>query len=111
MKKIVILSTLAGLLLTPTYLTAQKQWHIDENKKKKSETTAPPAEKKPDQQIKDYSKVITKDAISDDGLFTVHKVDKKYFFEIPNTLLNKDMLLVSRLSKLPSNLGGGYVNA
>ena len=58
MKKIVILSTLAGLLLTPTCVTAQKQWHIDENKKKKSETTAPPAEKKPEQQIKDYSKVI-----------------------------------------------------
>ncbi|NRT12791.1 zinc-dependent metalloprotease [Flavobacterium sp. 14A] len=111
MKKIVILSTLAGLLLTPVCVTAQKQWHIDENKKKKPETTAPPAEKKSEQQIKEYSKVITKDAISDDGLFTVHKVDKKYFFEIPNTLLNKDMLLVSRLSKLPSNLGGGYVNA
>jgi hypothetical protein len=41
----------------------------------------------------------------------VHKVDKKYYFEIPNKLLDKDMLLVSRLSKLPSNLGGGYVNA
>jgi hypothetical protein len=36
---------------------------------------------------------------------------KKYYFEIPNNLLDKDMLLVSRLSKLPSNLGGGYVNA
>jgi hypothetical protein len=40
----------------------------------------------------------------------VHRVDKKYYFEIPNKLLDKDMLLVSRLSKLPSNLGG-YVNA
>jgi hypothetical protein len=40
----------------------------------------------------------------------VHRVDKKYYFEIPNKLLDKDMLLVSRLSKLP-NLGGGYVNA
>jgi hypothetical protein len=33
-------------------------------------------------------------------VFTVHKVDKKYYFEIPNKLLNKDMQ-VSRLSKLP----------
>ncbi|UQD57731.1 zinc-dependent metalloprotease [Flavobacterium sp. K5-23] len=80
-------------------------------KKKVTATVPPPAEKKPEPTIKEYSKVITKDAISDTGLFTVHKVDKKYFFEIPNLLLDKDMLLVSRFSKLPSNLGGGYVNA
>jgi hypothetical protein len=86
-----------------------KQWHLDKKKNKKREV-APP-EKKPEVTIKPYDKVITKDAISDDGLFMVHRVDKKYYFEIPNKLLDKDMLLVSRLSKLPSNLGGGYVNA
>lgn len=68
-------------------------------------------EKKKETKIKDYHQVITKQAISDDGLFKSHKVDNKYFFEIPNSLLNKEMLLVSRISKLPSGLGGGYVNA
>ncbi len=83
------------------------------NKKtsKKDEPVVAPPEKKSESTIKEYSKVITKDAVSDDGLFKVHKVDKKYYFEIPNKYLNKDMLLVSRLSKLPANLGGGYVNA
>jgi len=83
------------------------------NKKtsKKDEPVVAPPEKKTESTIKEYSKVITKDAVSDDGLFKVHKVDKKYYFEIPNKYLNKDMLLVSRLSKLPANLGGGYVNA
>lgn len=83
------------------------------NKKesKKGDPVVAPPEKKPESTIKEYSKVITKDAVSDDGLFKVHKVDKKYYFEIPNKYLNKDMLLVSRLSKLPANLGGGYVNA
>ncbi|MGC1632124.1 MAG: zinc-dependent metalloprotease, partial [Gelidibacter sp.] len=38
-------------------------------------------------------------------------IKDKYFFEIQDSLLNKDMLLVSRISKLPSGLGGGYVNA
>jgi hypothetical protein len=38
--------------------------------------------KKPEVTIKPYDKVITKDAISDDGLFMVHRVDKKYYFEI-----------------------------
>jgi hypothetical protein len=50
------------------------------------------ASRKPEVTIKPYDKVITKDAISDDGLFMVHRVDKKYYFEIPNKLLDKDML-------------------
>jgi hypothetical protein len=61
--------------------------------------------------IKDYDKVITKEAVSDAGLFDVHLVGETYYFEIPMEYLNTDMLLVSRFSKLPSNLGGGYVNA
>ncbi|CAI2766980.1 zinc-dependent metalloprotease [Flavobacterium collinsii] len=107
MKKFLILTTIAAFVLFPTSQFAQS----NKKKSKKDESAATPPEKKPESAIKDYSKVITKDAISDDGLFKVHKVDKKYYFEIPNKYLNKDMLLVSRLSKLPSNLGGGYVNA
>jgi len=30
--------------------------------------------------IKPFSKVITKDATSDEGLFNVHKVDDEYYF-------------------------------
>ncbi|WP_458626632.1 zinc-dependent metalloprotease [Winogradskyella sp. PC D3.3] len=67
--------------------------------------------KKSTSKIKDYDKVITKDAISDKGLFDVHLVGETYYFEIPMKYLDTDMLLVSRFSKLPSNLGGGYVNA
>lgn len=67
--------------------------------------------KKKTGKIKPYTSVITNEAISDEGLFKVHLVDEKYYFEIPISYLNTDMLLVSRFSKLPSNLGGGYVNA
>ena len=105
MKKFFILSTIAAFSLLPTQQFAQ------DKKKDQKGAVAAPSEKKPESSIKEYSKVITKDAVSDEGLFTVHKVDKKYYFEIPNKYLNEDMLLVSRLSKLPSNLGGGYVNA
>ena len=109
MKKIFIFTAFSALMLAPAVSQAQSN---RENRKKKNAPVAValPA-KKPETGIKEYDKVITKDAISDAGLFTVHRVDKKYYFEIPNNLLNKDMLLVSRLSKLPSNLGGGYVNA
>ncbi|MBP4140986.1 zinc-dependent metalloprotease [Flavobacterium sp. P4023] len=107
MKKFFILTAVTSVLLIPTTQFAQSR----KEKEKLAQTNVPVPEKKPETTIKEYGKVITKDAKSDDGLFTVHKVDKKYYFEIPNKLLDKDMLLVSRLSKLPSDLGGGYVNA
>lgn len=77
---------------------------------KKTETTTP-LEKEKEAKIKDYHSIITKEAKTTSGLFKVHKVNDKYFFEIPNNLLNKDMLLVSKFAKVPEGLGGGYVNA
>ena len=83
------------------------------NRKKDTKTTqiSPKPSTKSKGKIKDYDKVITKDALTDEGLFKVHQVGEKYYFEIPNDFLNTDMLLVSRFAKLPSGLGGGYVNA
>ncbi len=60
---------------------------------------------------KKYADIITKDAISDEGLFSVHKVKDKYYYEIPFSMLEKDMLWVTRISKIANGIGGGYVNA
>ncbi len=79
--------------------------------KEKAEAKAAAAAKPDKDAIKPYNKVITKEAITDDGLFKVHKVGAKYYYEIPNDYLDTDMLLVSRIAKLPANLGGGYYNA
>ncbi len=59
--------------------------------------------------FKDYEAVITDAAVTDEGLFDVHTVDDKLFFEIPYDQLDKEMLLVSRISKLPPI--SPYVNA
>ncbi|MFK7833128.1 MAG: zinc-dependent metalloprotease [Winogradskyella sp.] len=80
-------------------------------KKKNASQTAPTETPTKKSKFKDYDKVITKDAVSDEGLFHVHLVGDTYYFEIPLNQLNTDMLLVSRFAKLPSNLGGGYINA
>ncbi|TXD85603.1 zinc-dependent metalloprotease [Subsaximicrobium wynnwilliamsii] len=56
---------------------------------------------------KPYDKVITKEAISDSGLFTVHKLDEKYFYEIPDSLFDREMLMVTRIAKTASGLGFG----
>ena len=52
-----------------------------------------------------YADVI-EGAESDDGLFTVHHKDDDYLFEIPDSLLDRDMLLVSRISGKMDGLGG-----
>ncbi|MFK7747778.1 MAG: zinc-dependent metalloprotease [Kordia sp.] len=57
--------------------------------------------------IQPYSKVITKEAKSDEGLFTVHEVSDKYYYEIPDTLFNREMLMVTRIAKTASGLGFG----
>ncbi|MBI6119433.1 zinc-dependent metalloprotease [Salegentibacter maritimus] len=61
--------------------------------------------------LKSYNQVIPSSAKSDEGLFTTHFVDDKLYFEIPLDLLDKDMLLVSRIAGVPDGYGGGYVNA
>jgi hypothetical protein len=50
-----------------------------------------------------YNKIITAKAQTDDGLFKVHVVDDRYYFEIPDSLLGRDILLVSRISKGPAD--------
>lgn len=60
---------------------------------------------------KPYHEVITAKAISDQGLFTVHKIDDKYFFEIGDSLLGRDILVVNRISRSAAGMrtfGMGY---
>lgn len=79
------------------------------NKKNKAQVTEKPKPKpKPKKgDIKPYSDVITKDAISDSGLFKVHKIDTDFFYEIPDTLFEKEMLMVTRIAKTASGIGFG----
>jgi len=108
MKKSLLLILTLLLFAMPITNNAQSKEKAEQNKETDTITPAP---KKKEGKIKPYEKVITEDAITDDGLFKVHKVEDKYFFEIPNIHLGKDMLLVSRIAKIPANLGGGYINA
>ena len=57
--------------------------------------------------IKPYNKVITDEAQTDEGLFTVHKLDDTYFYEIPDSLVGREMLMVTRIAKTANGLGFG----
>lgn len=103
-------------VLFSTDFEAQAQ-RKKKDKKKKGQTEAPaktPTRKAPPKKgaMQPYSKVITKDAKSDEGLFTVHEIDGKYFFEISDSLLNREMLMVTRIAKTAAGIGfgGGKTN-
>mgnify|MGYP006075066847 FL=1 len=70
----------------------------DDNSKKESKEA-----KKP----KSYEDIITKDAVTDHGLFDVHKVKDKYYYEINDSLLGREMLMVTRIAKTASGIGFG----
>ena len=63
--------------------------------------------KEKEKKEKTYDEIIGKKAKSDDGLFLVHQVDEKFYYEIPDSLLNKEMLMVTRIAKTTSGLGFG----
>ncbi|HYC29164.1 MAG TPA: DUF5117 domain-containing protein, partial [Chitinophagaceae bacterium] len=46
-----------------------------------------------------YTEVITARVKTDAGLFKVHKQDDRYFFEIGDDLLGRDILVVNRIAK------------
>jgi hypothetical protein len=54
-----------------------------------------------------YNRVITAQAKSRDGLFKVHRIGSRLYFEIPKVALNKELLLVPRTSRVPVNTGYG----
>ena len=58
---------------------------------------------------KPYAEVITSKAKTDRGLFTTHRVEDKYYFEIPDSLLNREILVVNRISKAPAGARAGFL--
>ena len=63
-------------------------------------------------QPRPYNRVITREARTRRGMFAVHRVNDKLYFEIPSKELNKDMLLVGRFTRAaaanPRQQGGQF---
>ncbi|MEE2994336.1 MAG: zinc-dependent metalloprotease [Gemmatimonadota bacterium] len=57
--------------------------------------------------FKPYGEVITEAAVTDSGLIVVHNVDDNYYFEFPFDLLEKELLVVSRITGHVKNLNFG----
>ncbi len=76
-------------------------------KKKEVKQEAPKPQAKPekpdDKAPKPYAEVITRGAKSSYGFVTVHFVKDKHYFEIPDSIMGRDILIVSRISKAPAD--------
>ncbi|MFT6941689.1 MAG: hypothetical protein ACJASN_003190, partial [Cyclobacteriaceae bacterium] len=90
-KSLIILLLMAFMISTPDQAMAQK-------KKKKKEDSEASQKSKSKSPFKKYDEVITGKAETDEGLITFHKVDDMYYFEIEEDLLEKEILIVSRIS-------------
>ncbi|WMN11136.1 zinc-dependent metalloprotease [Marivirga salinae] len=103
MKQLLFTITLCLFLIQTD---ASAQWFGKKKKQKEKNKT-----EKPKGDFKEYKEIIKGDVKSDEGLFTTHQIDDKLYYEIPFNKLEEDLLLVSRIVKLPDNFGGGYINA
>ena len=81
-------------------------------KRKKTPEKTEKKDNKSKNAIKPYAKVITKKAITDKGLFSIHKVNDDFYYEIPDSLFNREMLMVTRIAKTATRIGfgGGKTN-
>jgi hypothetical protein len=73
-------------------------------------TAAPPKPPEPKLGPKPYAEVVTKEAKSDSGLFIVHRIKQKIYYEIPVKEFGKELLLVTSLERSQAGLGYGGDN-
>lgn len=84
-----------------TFAQSRKKRKADKDAIAKVDAKAADAKKEP----KPYKKVIDSSAVTQRGLIDVHKIDNKYLFEIPDSILGSEMMTITRYSKTPA--GGG----
>lgn len=65
-------------------------------------------QKKPGE-LKKYEEVVTDKAKTSEGLFRVHRIEDKVYYEIPASAFNRDMIWSSEVAKLPAGVSyGGF---
>ena len=94
----------ALLFLAPVFYGKGQVIRISNGAETSPETPRQDTVKKPRSSIKPYASVITKDFTTQKGLFAVHRNRDIVYFEIPDSLLGRDLMVINRLSKV----GGGY---
>jgi hypothetical protein len=108
--RILVVVVLFGLTLD---IEAQRKKKKKRNKGNTEQIVKPKPKPKPKKgAILAYEKVVTKEMKTDEGLFKVHSLDDTFLFEVPDSLLNREMLMVTRIAKTANGIGfgGGKAN-
>lgn len=58
----------------------------------------------------DYKGIVSEKNLVTKGLFSIYKKGEDFFFDVPTNMLNKDMLVVNRLQRVPAELNDAGVN-
>ena len=108
LSRILVVVVLFGLTLD---IEAQRKKKKKRNKGN-TEQIVKPKPKPKKGAILAYEKVVTKEMKTDQGLFKVHSLDDTFLFEVPDSLLNREMLMVTRIAKTANGIGfgGGKAN-
>ena len=112
MKPVMSLALPVILLFLSTHVVAQKKQDPKQTPPSNvtpvtlGPTTTPSGGSSSKSGPKPYKEIITDKAKTTHGLFTVHKIDEKYFFEIPDSILGRDIMAITRFAKVA---GGGGV--
>ena len=111
--KPLLLRALAGALICiPVYASAGNASYYNASteakvfpwkKNKKKETTEEVSKT-------DFEKIASESNLISRGMFNVYAQDGKYYFEIPVSLLQRDMLVVNKLQRVPFELNDAGVN-
>ena len=111
--KPLLLRALAGALICiPVYAPAGNASYYNASteakvfpwkKNKKKETTEEVSKT-------DFEKIASESNLISRGMFNVYAQDGKYYFEIPVSLLQRDMLVVNKLQRVPFELNDAGVN-
>lgn len=93
------------LISVPSF--AQKSKKEKTNQAVAAPAKADTAKAKSANGMKSYRQVITAKAKTQKGLFTVHKINDDYFFEIPDSIMGREFMAVTRIAKTPAGAGYG----
>ncbi|WP_316799719.1 zinc-dependent metalloprotease [Pedobacter frigidisoli] len=91
------LIAMLGLFSATCYAQEQRTLKVDSAKADSVKVSSKP-------KSRSYTEVITSKAKTSKGLFFVHQVEDKYYFELPVKLFKKDMLIINRIAEASADM-------
>lgn len=104
----VLLSYSATTAQTLESLTRLRQDTVKHDTVKRETPSSVPAGNEQLSAPRNYYNLMRHRQVLRKGLFSVHKVDDNYYFEIPDTILGRDLLVVARIAQGAAGVRPGY---